>query len=1154
MSVLESFNNFKLLVSDLYGFKACLNLDIASLPNDISKDIAYHIHQDGVYLGTLMNRDGVSIRNKFWERLRNVEVNDESCSIKLRNFAADVESGALKCVVQDSSDTPTIVDGVMLTFDPPRLMSWDIDTIPEVFEVAGYKVKMRDTIMRRVSSECPIVCVHHPDRIAYVLANWDSPHWIRYAEYCRKHNGRFSIDYVRRGALVLEETNKDVLSGVRFSMTLICEVFNRVLPLTAVDKSILDEAHAFMMKEPIINTAIYKAIITPFINVTSCETMEGRGCDWHNIDYSDRHFKGTHFSPFNVNRIDLKHRYTNIDRDGQNESLLLANEHELVKLARFLKHSTTMSFTPRNCITTAVIRCANSLTGYVGSDFAASIITQIDAYKDFPRPTEDALTSIRETFSRVVSTCLAHEDIGQPTSRENRLSRATQFLTSRSAGTPDLKPIIFQKKMHSLVYSLADGRFIHRDYLPRVSAKTKRSVFLTECNHIMTRKAILEDKLNPAYLGSRLVPGGRPIRIIFPIALPRYLVMQFAAEPVSNALLQKTYGPSEDILSKSGIGLEFGAPHMTLAHPMGASSRGNVAILCTDYSSFDASQIGVVGQAECCGFKDGIRQANLKTFSSYISSESWMNDTYYELADIAYPDEGNTLYFKFKNPIGNKTHDVIIKTDMLTSGVPHTAAFNTMRNLALHDDAKRIMSITFESNIKTLMTNVIGDDSLSLHTSSNLPAYQICEGLLAASLKAAENGHAKASSKRSLVSTVSGEHIKIGFRYGCVQPNLQMPFIFSEKSSGLNLTPFQRIKQVRDNLNTGSCRLVDPDLILNFLYALSPVLNEVTSPELIFVLGPGTLFCTRGACIHPDCPILPRGFRLLLDDKFNRTMNGLYNRMDKLMDSPNESRELALSASDAVKITPEALGVNVPTDAKPGPYPAIVEECSASNAVKSMMVRSMKDAAGVVLTQFGRNRLIKTIMTERLSLFDSDEFYPYRITNIPIIPKDLATPYITVTAKLKRTLTTIGHAYNNIFLSDPTSRLDGYIRRHRSQCPAHLGGETIITILRETPTRLWEDALYYCGFSRGAAYDIAKLAPALLHSIEMYDDCLLGYYGGPIQYIDLSLSRLNELVSVQHAAPKLKGDRLLFGAMVSILQAYNNTGSGVFQVEMLDKM
>ena len=322
---------------------------------------------------------------------------------------------------------------------------------------------------------------------------------------------------------------------------------------------------------------------------------------------------------------------------------------------------------------------------------------------------------------------------------------ATQFLTSRSAGTPDLKPVVFQKKMSSPVYSLSNSRFISRDYLPRVSTKTKRSVFLTECDRILTRQAIIEDKSSPAYLGSRLVPGGRPIRIIFPIALPRYLVMQFAAEPVSNALLQKTYGPSEDILSKSGIGLEFGAPHMTLAHPIGASSRGNVAILCTDYSSFDASQIGEIGKVECLGFKDGIRQAGLKTFSSSPDTETWANDTYYELADVAYPDDGNTLLFKFKNPIGNQFHDVVIKTDMLTSGVPHTAAFNTMRNLALHNDAKLITSELFNSDIRTLMTNVIGDDSLSLHTASDLPAYKICEGLLEASLIAANRSHAIAS-------------------------------------------------------------------------------------------------------------------------------------------------------------------------------------------------------------------------------------------------------------------------------------------------------------------------------------------------------------------------------------------------------------------------
>ena len=59
--------------------------------------------------------------------------------------------------------------------------------------------------------------------------------------------------------------------------------------------------------------------------------------------------------------------------------------------------------------------------------------------------------------------------------------------------------------------------------------------------------------------------------------------------------------------------------------------------------------------------------ANLKTFSSSKDDDVWMNDTYYELADTAFLEKGNSLRFKFKNPLGNEKYEVIIETDMLTS-------------------------------------------------------------------------------------------------------------------------------------------------------------------------------------------------------------------------------------------------------------------------------------------------------------------------------------------------------------------------------------------------------------------------------------------------------------------------------------------------------
>ena len=84
-----------------------------------------------------------------------------------------------------------------------------------------------------------------------------------------------------------------------------------------------------------------------------------------------------------------------------------------------------------------------------------------------------------------------------------------KILTSKSAGTPALKPVVFKGVMHSSLLNVDSGRFKLKPYKPKVSDKNKRIRILTQCNFVLTRKALADDQLNPAFLGSR--PGGRPI-------------------------------------------------------------------------------------------------------------------------------------------------------------------------------------------------------------------------------------------------------------------------------------------------------------------------------------------------------------------------------------------------------------------------------------------------------------------------------------------------------------------------------------------------------------------------------------------------------------------------------------------------------------------
>ena len=285
--------------------------------------------------------------------------------------------------------------------------------------MCGKKVKMRDVMLRRVDSECPISCIHHADHIASTIARWDMPHWQEYTAYSKKYECCFSIDHKCGGGVIRNNDVPDLLCGLRFSMTLITEVFLRVLPLSDRNMSIILEAHHFIFQEPVERTATYKSINAPFVNVSCCHSVKGFGCKWRNVVYSGRDYKGASFSPLNIELLPLEDRYTNVDHDSQAEGSSLATYHVLSHLHPFLRQSMTMPFTPRSCITMTVFRAANSITGYVGSDFANAIITQVDKYKHHPPPTDESLQSIRETFTSITQRCLTEEPRGRPTSRGN---------------------------------------------------------------------------------------------------------------------------------------------------------------------------------------------------------------------------------------------------------------------------------------------------------------------------------------------------------------------------------------------------------------------------------------------------------------------------------------------------------------------------------------------------------------------------------------------------------------------------------------------------------------------------------------------------------------------------------------------------------------
>jgi RNA-directed RNA polymerase len=769
-------------------------------------------------------------------------------------------------------------------------------------------------------------------------------------------------------------------------------------------------------------------------------------------------------------------------------------------------------------------------------------------YADFPEPTDEAIDEIHEVFSEVMHQCIRDR---APTNMADVPRRLIDFLTTASSG---LAGVRFKAKVGitTKVFDINRSLFLRRSVEIDVSSRSKLLAYLL--NKELAHKSSEVTHEKPASLGFRHVVGGRPTRIIFPIPLPRYLVQHLAVEPLTEVILRGRSIESNSLFAYSGIGLEYGVPHQSLAHILHYSGLGTHLIIAEDYTMFDASQTGKVATAEHEGARRGILSHlvyGVRTTEENKKRDNWLSLTYIEKYELGMYPDGGFARFTSKGKFG----DFVVKTDMLASGVPYTASFNTVRNMALTTHQLKMME---QSPSVVTYANIIGDDKCvikQMDCRNEEEFINRCEREAKACEVVATEGHVSVNTKRSVFSNTTGEHIKVGFRYGLVFPNNQLQYLFSEKTMMMDWDPFQKARTMVSNLMTGACRTVDDDAVVPFMIKILPLLTRVNTPEVRFIMGPGVLLSTEGAGMDLFCPILPRGIRLMMEDDWVKAVVSEYNDMAATSDINDLIRDVSeIAANDVMEsgeITNSVFGFEATTldDEELNKNPA-VKELRQSNVIGHLMRRVTSSSASLQLYQFGRNRLVQSLVLGDGMRFGKPViFWRTSRTASRITPEECFSPYITTSNRQKRIINVLGISYENIYLMDPTMTLTSIMRRFPYSCPAHVTGEDLMKVITTTSMIDMEIVLEYLGFGYDAVLSIMASAEKLKFSSEMCDLRAASYYAGPMMYFNLSSSKINECTLSSNLSAYLDSDMRLFAMLNVVRDIYNGREPRVIHVQ-----
>uniref|UniRef100_A0A2V0RAE6 RdRp n=1 Tax=viral metagenome TaxID=1070528 RepID=A0A2V0RAE6_9ZZZZ len=1116
---------------------------------------------DGVRVGYVTRRDEPTLRSRGFSGLRKelhkIFTTEGRTIPDAKEHTVPWDVTELGASFITSENGGMVTEGELLHLEQPRLRAWSLDALTEDGELAGKAhVDIRTWMIRRLAAECPQSGYAKAVDVACQLVS-AQPWWREYYAYLRGGGMEYSYTISHYGNRYDFDDKEYVTDGpsnlmapVRLMMTIQSEMYYRLfLKHSNVAIRMLAEMHEYLMVDPVFRVGQVRRHVSMLHAACFSGSKTGDRCiasgyDSLNATKKDR-----------IPRFDratvasARYHYSYIDEEAYTEAEVALQQCGLIEMRRFLLRMRRAEVRWRNIRDVGAVQTIMGISGYIGSHVTSAVADQLLSYEEEEPATDYGVNVIRNVFADLMEASYREKP---PVRAELRSRRVLKFLTPRSAGRGAHTTVSGEIAMPCMVIK-DDGTTVPGHINRKVSAKLhdKRGFFLRYPHHSVLRSAA--DDRRPSKLGSRIVPGGRPVRIIFPVPLEPYLRMYMAQTPMNAEMGGANNLPATHPLAQPGGGNEHVAPHEGLAFLLEATGSGHHLTVAADFKTYDASHTREVGAAEHEGMLIGLQRHRLNLLP-YSTEETWLNDSFYQLQEAAYPPGGplHSYIVTSQDPFPAPT----VETDMLSSGVPNTFTSNTGKNIAFEQISdERIAELIPDDMVKPLRVTgeKMGDDTVQSimlpmgFKESDLPKYG--EMVKEAIAYAARHTKSIVSFKRLMISTIRAEHKKIGVVTGHALPNYQMQVNFSEKTENWDWPIFQKVSTLIETLQMGMTRYVDPDAVFEYIRALHPLISDIKTEHdpdrsmagFVMHVSPFVWFCTSGGGLNVGCPILPRGSRLYTDEWFLAHDNA-FRRMCKTAATDSVRKQFAEDNARNLQIP---ASVNTPPLA---PADRVQLKNLSSSTIEMMpeysgqhlFGKAIKDLTLRPINQMSRNQILNSAFTGKWAPASPMRRFKTTVTKIEVAPMSKYDPYPTVDGRLRVMFRMIGLSHKNTAFADPAQWFDRQMAEHPSDSPGHLDGYDVLKIFQTESDAHWDLALRMVGFGSNLRQIFVTRAANIKAAVEMGIG-QTGYYAGPLAFMNMSADRLSDMTDIP-TAHNLHHSReaRMYASLVAVDHAWRN--------------
>jgi hypothetical protein len=544
-----------------------------------------------------------------------------------------------------------------------------------------------------------------------------------------------------------------------------------------IDERIFTEYAAFILKNPAINTVLYKSATAVLKQSFLCLSTQGIIPGWTGSAAFDKDPVINGFEDTVIEMADLE--YYEYVKSKIKEDLIELRSLGLKFIADTFESLLSAKADQYSCFLYVVLEALQAQTGYSRSEESITNQESINERTELaPDFSPDFIKDIKMEWHNAIE--WGHLN--------NRIMNYDEFrrvipgyLTTKSSGG--------FKVIYSVPKNSQARRLRGEDDRQTFRFTDKRSVFYARPDSALDPTAVRSnyDMITPGRTATRHVAAGKDTRAVFPRRIAHYLHEIPVAQVVQDYQMQKetddaAWGSADDFT----IGKENGI--VLHDHAGSALATVNPLVFCdaTDFKAFDQHQ----REQNCRKYA---REQLIEDLTNYGYNKPWggFAGGLVELITILW-GQGHTVNAIFITE--GLDGDVVLTLDMLQSGELMTITFNNftnranMRSVLRQLETDRKVSEAF----KLRRVKLMGDDGLKFWSS---PATGVSNEAFASfidiSVAATESNGLSMNKFKSVMRRTHSEYLQKKFVHGMFIPKLWIQLLESERPAK-NIHPVER--------------------------------------------------------------------------------------------------------------------------------------------------------------------------------------------------------------------------------------------------------------------------------------------------------------------------------------------------------------------------